>query len=94
MHVAGWASLAPRETGYVRGLIAAAGVFLYAESSSAQFVWNGNDHADALTARVATANFNYDLARAASLDDSDFHPVKFFSITLQKDGGQFDFQCN
>jgi len=94
MHVAGWASLVPRETGHVQGLIAAPGVFLYAESDSAQFTWNGNDHPDALTAMVSTANFNYDLARMASLEVAGFHPVRFFAITMQKDGGEFDFQCN
>ena len=94
MHVAGWASLVPQETGHIKELIAAPGVFLYGESGSAQFVWNGNDHPDALTAMVSTANFNYDLARVALLDVAFFHPVKFFAITVQKDGGQFDFQCN
>ena len=93
MHVAGWVSLASGETGYVRRLIAGPSVFLYGESDSAQFVWNGNDHADALTAMVAAGHFNYGLARVASLEVSGFHPVKFFAITMQKDGGQFDFQC-
>ena len=91
--VSGWAALQPQEIGHVERLLAAPGVFLYAESKSTQLVWNGNDHADALSAMVSTGNFSYDLARVASLDPSGFYPVKFFALTVQKNGGQFNFQC-
>jgi hypothetical protein len=92
MHVAGWASLVPGETGRIDKVISRPDVFLYAESESTQFVWKGDDHTNALTAVVSAQNFNYDLDQVSSQSSADLR-VKFFPITVQKDGGHFNFQC-